>query len=264
MINNILNTHIYLIKELTKREIQARYKGSYLGIFWAFLTPIAMLFVFSFVFGEIFQAKWPGNENASPVSFPINLFIGLSVFWFFSDLLTRAPIIFSSVPNHVKKVVFPLGILPVVSLLSAMFHFSIYLFIIFLSLIFSGMDVSIHILYLIPIILVTLPMLLGLSFFLGSAGVYVRDISAIIGVVVQMLMFLSPVFYPLSAIPKHLQWVFELNPLTTIIESSRMVLLKGENPHFETLGLYFMISLLLYILGYKVFQLTRKGFADVL
>lgn len=122
MIKTNIQTYSYLIKELSVRDIHSKYKGSLLGIFWAVLTPIAMLLVFSFVFGEIFRAKWPGSEISSKVDFSINLYIGLSVFWFFADVLGKAPVLIVSVPNFVKKVVFPLEILPIVSLVSAMFH----------------------------------------------------------------------------------------------------------------------------------------------
>ena len=261
---NFLKTHLYLIKELSKREIGSKYKGSFLGIFWAFLTPVAMLFMFSFVFGEIFQAKWPGDINSSQVYFSINLFIGLSIFWFFADVIGKAPIIFTSVPNYVKKVVFPLSILPLVSLISALFHFGIYMVIIICALVIGGIGLSINILYLFLIIGVTLPMLMGIGLFFGSLGVYAKDISTIIRVVLQMLMFLSPVFYPLSSVPTKLQWIFELNPLTMIIENVRIVLLQKGTPQLESIVLYFLVSMAVFFIGYKVFKITKKGFADVL
>lgn len=255
----------YLIKELTKREILNRNKGSFLGIFWTLITPLAMLSVFTFVFGEIFQAKWANSEASSNMgNFTINLFIGLSIFWFFSDIISRAPTLFTSVPNYVKKVVFPLGILPMVSILSAGFNLCIYMIIIIFALVFNGISINFNIFYMLIVIGITIPMLLGLSYFLGSLGVFVRDISTLIGILLQMIMFLSPVFYPLSAIPEKVQWLFSLNPLTIVIEQSRIIMIEGKSPDFNNLLLYFFISLTILILGFKTFKLTKKGFADVL
>lgn len=257
-------TYIYLIKELSYRDIYSRHKGSMLGIFWALLTPVAMLLVFSFIFGEVFKAKWPGNELTSKVDFSINLFIGLSMFWFFADILSRAPTLISSVPNYVKKVIFPLEVLPIVSLISGLFHLFIYIIIIFIAVLLSKGSIHLSVLSLPLVIITTLPLLVGSSLLLGSLGVYAKDISAMIGVIINLLMFLSPVFYPLSAIPQHLQWLFELNPLTLVIESVRGAFMHGVWPEWDKLAIYFCISLFIYFLGYMVFKVTKKGFADVI
>lgn len=256
--------YLYLIKELAVRDIYSKYKGSLLGIFWSVITPIGMLLVFSFVFGEIFRAKWPGNGINSKVDFAINLYIGLSVFWYFSDVLGRAAGLITSVPNFVKKVIFPLEILPVVSLLAALFHLSINLLLITAALLITKGTLPLSILILPLVIAVTFPLLIGSGLFLGALGVYARDISAIMGVVLNMLMFLSPVFYPLSAIPKNLQWLFELNPVTLIVESCRGAFIDGIFPQWEKLGIYFVCSLTVWFLGHKVFAATRGGFADVI
>lgn len=264
MISSESRMYGYLIKELTARDIYSKYKGSLLGILWSVITPIGMLFVFTFVFGEIFRAKWPGNEEGGIVDFAINLYIGLSVFWFFADVLGRASGLITAVPNFVKKVVFPLEILPVVSLLSALFHLCINLLLITVALVIAKGTLPLGIVILPLVIAVTVPFLIGVGLFLGALGVYVRDIAAVMGVMLNMLMFLSPIFYPLSAIPKHLQWLFELNPVTLIIESCRGVLMLGVYPQWEKLGIYFVCSLMMWFLGYKVFNATRGGFADVI
>lgn len=264
MIQKKIKTYGYLIKELSIREIYSRYKGSMLGIFWAVLTPLAMLLVFSFIFGEIFRAKWPGSEMTSKVDFAINLYIGLSVFWFFADVLGRAPALIVSVPNFVKKVIFPLEILPIVSLLSGLFHLCINIVIIMVALLVTKGELHLSVLLLPLVIAVTFPLLVGVGLLFGSLGVYARDISAVIGVAINMLMFLSPVFYPLSAIPQNLQWLFELNPITLIIESCRGAFMYGSFPEWEKLALYLASSLVVWYLGYRVFKATRGGFADVI
>jgi len=259
-----IKTNLYLIKELTKREISSKYKGSWLGMLWVFLTPLAMLVVFTFVFGEIFQAKWPGDQNQSMLSFSINLFVGLGFFWFFADILGRSTQLFVSNVNYVKKVIFPLEVLPVVSLLSGLFHLCIHIAIIIGLLLIVNGTIGLSIIALPLIIFVSIPMLIGLGLLLGSVGVFVRDLGTIIGVSINMLMFLSPVFYPLSAIPAHLQWLFHINPLTVLIQESRTVLVYDQFPNWGNLGIYFIISLGIYFMGYTIFRMTKKGFADVL
>jgi lipopolysaccharide transport system permease protein len=256
--------YAYLVKELTIREIRSKYKGSIFGIFWSLLTPIAMLFVFTFVFGGIFKAKWPGIEVGTGIDFAVNLYIGLSIFWFFADIIGKAPNLIVSTPNFVKKVIFPLEILPLVSLLASFFHLVINILLILVALLLTKGSITFYI-FLLPIVIgVTFPLLLGIGLFLGSLGVYVRDISSLISVFINFLMFLSPVFYPLSAIPQNLQWLFELNPITLIIESSRNILIHNTAPDFAKLGVYFIISSLCFLIGHKVFYATRKGFADVI
>ncbi|MDD5373382.1 MAG: ABC transporter permease [Sulfurimonas sp.] len=264
MIKKKIQTYGYLIKELSVREIYSKYKGSLLGIFWAVLTPLAMLFVFSFVFGEIFRAKWPGSESGSKAEFAINLYIGLSVFWFFADVLGKAPSLIVSVPNFVKKVVFPLEILPVVSLLSALFHLCINIVIITAAVLITKGGIPLSVVVLPIVMVVTFPLLAGAGLLFGALGVYARDIATVMGVVINMLMFLSPVFYPLSAIPQNLQWLFELNPVTLIIESCRGAFMYGVYPEWGKLGVYLVCSLLVWFLGYKVFNATRGGFGDVI
>jgi len=257
--------HRYLIKELSKREITGRYKGSFLGLFWALLTPFAMFVVFAFVFGGIFHAKWPSSSlNNDMVSFSINLFIGLSIFWFFSEIISRGPTLFSSVPNYIKKVIFPLWILPFVSVFGSLFHLIIYFVITITAIVLAGGTLHVSIVSIPLVIGITFPFLVGISFLLGSLGIYAKDINAVIGVIVNLLIFLSPVFYPLSNIPKNLQWLFGLNPVTIIIEQSRIVLIDGLWPQWTSLGYYFCVSMLTLVFGYWVFKTTKKGFADVI
>ena len=254
----------YLIRELTKREIYSRYKGSLLGIFWAILTPLAMLLVFAFVFGEIFQAKWHNSSNTNMIDFSINLFIGLGIFWYFADILSRSANIFVSNPNYIKKVVFPLEILSVVSVLSALFHLLIHFFIVIVVLIIAHGGISYEAVYFPVIIALCIPMSIGITLMLGSIGVYVRDLNSIMGVIINMLMFLSPVFYPVDSIPAKFHWLFYLNPLTFVIEESRRVVYEGKAPNFYHLGIFFLSSVLILIAGYRVFLVKKKGFADVI
>jgi lipopolysaccharide transport system permease protein len=234
-----------------------------LGIWWSLITPLAMLFVFTFVFGKIFQARWHGGEE-NMVAFGLNLYAGLIVFWFFAELVSKAPTLISSQPNLVKKVVFPLEILSLVSLFSALFHFMINLCILCIAVLLYKGGLSWSILGVGVIILAFLPLLLGLSWMLSALGVYIKDIAGVIGIAMNMLMFLSPVFYPLEAVPQKFRWFFELNPITSIIEWVRASVMVGE---FVSLGgvlIYGVVSLVVMYFGYRVFFALKGGFGDVL
>ena len=255
--------HRELIFQLTKREVQSRYRGSYLGIAWSFLTPLLMLTIFTLVFGVIFQARW-GQENESQLHFAMVLFCGLIIFNLFAECVTRAPGLILSQPQYVKKIVFPLEILPVIVLLSAGAHAVASLLILFFGL-WLGVGILNWTALWVPLVLLPLPMLcLGLTWWLASMGVYFRDIGHVIGVATMAVLFLSPIFYPASAIPEWLQPFYRLNPLTFTIENARATLIWGRPPNWLHLVVGMGCNLVVALLGYAWFQRTRKGFADVL
>lgn len=257
-------TQTSLVKQFIKRDIEARYKGSYLGILWSFVTPILMLTIYTFVFSVVFQARWGTGEETSKVEFALLLFSGLIVFNLFSEVISKSPFLITSNSNYVKKVVFPLEILPIVALGSALFHTCISLIILIAGVYFFLGQLYWTIL-LFPIIL--MPMLLvtiGLSWFLASLGVYIRDIGQIVGVMIPALMFLSPIFYPISSIPEELQFLYYFNPISYVVEDTRRVLIWGQLPHWDWFGYGMIIGLIVFILGYVWFNKTRKGFADVI
>ncbi|WP_460153870.1 ABC transporter permease [Pseudomonas sp. S2_B07] len=252
-----------LIKAMIKREVIGRYKGSFLGIFWSFFNPVLMLAVYTFVFSVIFKARWSGGGD-SKTEFALVLFAGLMVFNLFSECVNRAPGIILANANYVKKVVFPLEILPWVSLGSAMFH----------SLVSLGVWMVAYVIFfgvphvtalLLPIVVLPLVfVVLGLSWSLASLGVYLRDVTQFIGILTTVTMFLSPIFYPSTALPPEYANLLLLNPLTPVIEGVRDVLFWGKLPQIEFLSRYLVGSMLFAWLGFAWFQKTRKGFADVL
>ncbi len=252
-----------LIQASAKREVLGRYRGSALGLLWSFFNPLFMLAVYTFVFSEVFQARWnPASE--SKTEFALMLFSGLIVFNLFAECINRAPSVILSNPNYVKKVIFPLEILPVVTLLSALYHalMSLGVWLAAYLLLFGIPHASV---LLLPLIL--LPFLLcimGLSWVLASLGVFLRDVSQFIGVVVTTLMFLSPIFYPASALPEGYRQLLYLNPLTPVIEMTRDILYRGKLPDFAMLAIYWLATGVIAWLGFAWFQKTRKGFADVL
>lgn len=252
-----------LVKTSSKREVLGRYRGSFFGMLWSFLNPIFMLAIYTFFFSVIFQARW-GSGSGSKTEFALLLFAGLLVFNLFAECINRAPGLILSNTNYVKKVVFPLEVLPFVGLLSALFHTLISLAVwLFAYTIFFGIP-HLTVLYLPLVLLPFCLFLMGLSWALASLGVFLRDVSQFIGLLTTALMFMSPVFFPVTAFPEDYRYILYLNPLTTVVEQARDVLFWGKTPDFFMLGFYWVVTLGIAWLGFAVFQRTRKGFADVL
>lgn len=254
-----------LIYALSKREVVGRYRGSYFGILWSFFNPLLMLTVYTFVFSEIFKSRW-NSQSDSKAEFAVVLFAGLLIFNIFSECLSQAPKLILNNANYVKKVVFPLEILPWVNLYSALFHGLISLIVWLLAyVIFFGIP-HLSIFYLPLVILPFCLMIIGLSWMLASLGVYLRDIGQLIGVLITALMFLSPIFYSMTTLPIQYQNLMMFNPLTIPVQHMRDFLYWGIEPGFAVmqLAIYSLVALLVSCLGFFWFQKTRKGFADVL
>ncbi|MGF6089678.1 ABC transporter permease [Pseudomonas sp. 18173] len=252
-----------LIKAMAQREVVGRYKGSFLGIFWSFFNPVLMLAVYTFVFSVVFKARWNSGSD-SKTEFALVLFAGLMVFNLFSECVNRAPGVILANANYVKKVVFPLEILPWVGIGSALFHWLVSLSVWLVAyVIFFGVPHATVL--LLPLIMLPLIFLvLGLSWALASLGVYLRDVSQFIGILTTILMFLSPIFYPSSSLPQEYAQLLLLNPLTPVIEGVRDVLYWGKLPDMNFFLGYLLVTAFFAWLGFAWFQKTRKGFADVL
>jgi len=258
-----LKQHYPLIFRMIKREVIGRYRGSFFGLLWSFITPIIMLTIYTFVFSFVFKARW-GIGNSDPYEFAVMLFSGLIVFNLFAESITKAPTLILSNVNYVKKVIFPLDILPWVSLGSAVFHAAISFLVLFLFLAVLGHAFTLSMLWLPIVLLPFLFLIMGLSWFLASLGVFVRDIGQIIGMLMTVLMFMCPIFYPLSALPEGIGQYLYLNPLTLIVDQVRTVLIIAGQPDWLKLGYYSLISLFCAWVGWFWFSKTRRGFADVL
>lgn len=254
-----------LIYALSKREVVGRYRGSYFGIIWSFINPLLMLIVYTFVFGMIFKARWNPNSD-SKTEFALVLFAGLLVFNLFSECITKAPTLILSNVNYVKKVIFPLEILPLVTLNSALFHGAISLVVWLIGYTaFFGLP-HLTIFYLPLIVLPFCLMVLGFSWMLASLGVYLRDIGQLIGIAVTAMMFLSPIFYPIDSLPDKYRFLLMMNPLTIPVEKFRDFLFWGISPdvNLKLIIIYWLAALVVVSFGFFWFQKTRKGFADVL
>ena len=252
---------------MIKREVIGRYRGSFLGLLWTFVNPILMLAIYTFVFGVVFKIRLdPQNTDIydDKFAFALLLFIGLILFNLFSECLSRAPGLVLANVNYVKKVIFPLEILPLVSLGSALFHAGISFLVLFTFLLVIDHPIHWTLICLPIIILPLLLLVMGLSWMLASIGVYVRDIGQFIGLILTMLLFMSPIFYPASALPESVRDYLFLNPLTFVIEQARAVTLYGQLPDWSGLVIYYMLACIIAWVGLMWFMKTRKGFADVL
>ena len=252
-----------LIHASAKREVLGRYRGAAMGMLWSFFNPVFMLVVYTFVFSVVFKARW-GTDSESKTEFGLVLFAGLIMFNLFAECINRAPGLILSNANYVKKVVFPLEILPFVGLLSSLFHGAISLGVWLLAYLALFGWPHATALYLPLIVLPFILLIMGLTWALASLGVYLRDVEQFISMVTTVLMFLTPIFYPVTALPEEYRPLLYFNPLTPVIEQTRAVLYFGESPDFAMLSLYWAASLTISWLGFTWFQKTRKGFADVL
>jgi lipopolysaccharide transport system permease protein len=250
--------HRYLLGQLIKRDVLLRYRGAMFGLFWIFLSPLLMLAIFAFVFGQVFQARWVDSGTPSWLL----LYNGLITFNIFAEAVSRAPAAVRGYPSFVKKVIFPVNILPVVPLGAALVHGAFNFLILLAALAWTG---GLHgqLLFFPLLIAPVLLLALGVSWFVAAWGVFIKDMTQIVPVFVQMLLFLSPVFYPASAVPAGLQPFYRYNPVGAVIETMRSAL-SGNSIDWPRWIFALVVSLAASILGYAFFQQSREEFADAL
>lgn len=256
--------HRELIRQFTRRQVEGRYRGSVLGLLWSLITPLVLLLIYTFVFGIVFEARWPQARTTSLQEFALVLFCGITTFSIFQECVGQAPGLVIGVPNYVKKVVFPLEVLPISVLGAALFHALVSLAILVVgNLLISG--VIQWTLILLPLVVLPLIFLsLGLAWLLASLGVFIRDINYAITLILQVLFFISAIFYSPATIPEPFRAIIGLNPLTVIVEDVRRVVLWGMLPNWTTLALWLPATMIIMLLGYAWFMKTKKAFADVI
>ncbi|NBF03408.1 ABC transporter permease [Pseudomonas sp. Fl5BN2] len=253
-----------LIKVLVKREVVGRYRGSIIGLAWSFLNPLLMLAVYTLIFSGVFNSRWSNAVHESKFDFAAILFVGLMVHGVFSECINRAPGLIVSNVSYVKKVVFPLEILPWVVFGAALFHMLVSFVVLLMVQAVFNQKIPLTA-FLFPVVL--LPLILGtmgVSWFLAAIGVYLRDVGQVASMFSTVMLFVSAVFFPISALPEKYQVLLQLNPLAVVIEESRKVLISGVVPDFVILGKMLLVGAILAWAGFAWFQMTRKGFADVL
>ena len=251
-----------LILQLTRREIAARYRGSVLGVAWSFVTPMLMLAIYTFVFSVVFQTRWETTID-NRFEFALVLFAGLIVFTLFSECIGRAPTLLLENPSYIKRIVFPLEALAWVVALSALFNAVVSFAILLVGLLIIVGLPPVTVLWLPVVLLPFFVMTLGLVWFLASTGLFVRDIRQLVGIILPVMMFASPLFYPVSAVPEAFRGYMKLNPLAVAMEQVRNVLLFGNPPDFGELALACALSLGVAWAGVAWFLVTKRGFADV-
>jgi lipopolysaccharide transport system permease protein len=256
--------HRQLLIELAWRETVGRYKGSMFGLLWSLIIPLMMLGIYTFVFSEIFKSRWGAGNYTSKTAFAVMLFAGLIIFNMFAECISRAPGIVLSNQNYVKKVVFPLEILPCVTVLSALFHALVSMAVLLVFEYISFGRIPLTVLW-VPFILVPfIFFVLGATWWLSATGVYLRDVGQTIGIFITGLMFISPIFFPLSSFPERWRFLANFNPLTYPIEQMRALVVMDQPLDWSNWLLYSAFTVFFAWLGFAWFQKTRKGFADVL
>lgn len=256
--------HRELISQMVRRDVIGRYRGSVMGLTWSFFNPILLLTIYTFVFGVVFKARWGTSGDESTALFAVVLFIGMIVHSLFAECVNRAPTLMLVNVNYVKKVIFPLEVLPVVALGSGFFNLLVSMAVLLPVIYLVNGGVPWTCVFFPLLILPFLVITLGVAWFFAALGVYVRDVGQAVGILISVMMFASPVFYPLTAIPEKFRIWLYLNPITFVIEQGRAVMIFGKLPDWLGLAGYILASLIVVWMGYAFFQKTRKGFADVL
>lgn len=243
------------------RAITRRYRMSALGLLWTVVIPLATLAIYTFVFGVVIPTTW---SDGGTTSFALRLFSGLIVFWLMAEVITSAPSSVVEQTNLVKKSVFPLEIIPAVTVGTAIFHGFVSTLVLLAAVAVFGADLHATAV-LFPIVILPFALLLtGLAWLLAAIGVYFRDLTHIVGLIMTGALFLSPVFYPIERVGTHLQAAIMLNPISFIVLEGRGVLLEGRWPDWQGLGIYFAIAWIVAVAGLAFFRHARKNFADVL
>lgn len=260
----LLREHRVLSWRLAVRGVHGRYKGSMIGLVWTIITPLCMLAIYTFIFSVVFQARWGHGLGESKAAFAIVLVCGLTVYQIFSDSVGMAVQVIVGNPNYVKKVVFPLEVLPWAAHLTClMLNMAWFLIAV------VGVMVFLHRLCIttlaLPLILIPLSMFtMGICWLVASLGVFLRDLNHFINIMLRMLLFLTPIFYEMDRIPYPIRYVLYANPLAAFTEQARRVLVYNQWPDWTVLAILTLISAFVCQMGYLWFMRTKKGFADVL
>jgi lipopolysaccharide transport system permease protein len=251
-----------LVWELSKREVAGRYRGMNLGVLWSLLQPFLMLAVYTLAFGEILGARWPGAADTG--DFALILFVGIIVHAFLAECMAKAPMLVVGNPSYVKRVVFPLDVLPWPVVMSAMFHLAANAMVLLIALLAMGHSIGPKVL-LLPIIVLPLGVFaLGIIWLLSAFAVYFRDVNQMIGPLVTAMFFVSTAIVPLDAVPERFKLLFVLNPISPVVDAARAVVLHDSQPDWASLAILTAVSVTTMLFGYLVFARLRKGFANVL
>lgn len=254
-----------LVRQFAGREVESRHKGTFLGATWTLINPLLQLLIYTFVFSIVFEMRWGQLESVGAHGeFALTFFCGYVVFNLFQECTTRAPGLVIDRPNLVRKVVFPLEILPVSNLLAQLVYGAVGVALLLVSALIVTGKISPTV-YLFPLVMIPLGLFtLAAGWLFASLGVFIRDIKQVVTVLLQVLFFATPIFYPIENVPEQYRPILESNPFTPIVHMSRQTLLWGEVPNFVTLGLLTLGGWVAMQLSYAWFMRSKRGFADVL
>ncbi len=255
--------HFALIVQISRRDVAKRYRGSFAGLFWSFFNPLLMLFIYTFVFGVIFKARW-NAQVIGHFQYAIVLFAGLNISTMFSECANKATTLIEENTSYVKRVVFPLETLSWSTLGAALFHLLISTVALLVLLLVVNHGIPWTVVFFPIVVLCYMPFIAGTVWLLGSLGVFFRDIKQLVSIIASAMMFLAPILYPMSMIPGRFRILLYANPLTVPAMASQKVLYMGQPPRWDHLGLYLLVSSMFAWAAFAWFQQTRKGFADVI
>lgn len=253
-----------VIWQFTKRGIASRYRGSILGLLWSFILPLMMLFIYTFVFSIVFKARWNIATDKLPGSFPVVMFAGMMMYNVFQEAVLLSCSSVTSNQNLVKKVVFPVEALPIAQCLTTFILSAAWFPLLMASALLVFKEIHWTIMFVPIIILPLLFFTIGISFFVSALSVFVRDMQYVASIVLQVLFFMTPVFYPVENVPERFRIILEFNPLSNMLMQGRQVMLFGEIPDVVIYAKSLLLSLVVLHFGYMWFRTTKKGFADVL
>jgi len=255
--------HRALVLSLARRRVEAHYRGAALGMFWAVLQPLVQLSIYTFVFSSVLGARW-GPTETNPRAFALHLFSGLVLFQFYNRVANDAPDLMLLHATYLKQVIFPAEVLSMASVLAALFDLVVGLA---LWLVFYGIERGVPPPTALALPLVVIPIMLlalGTSWLLASLGVFLRDLAQVTSLATTALMFLSPVFYPLTRVPAAVRGAYDVNPFAHLLDGARQLLFDGTWPDWGPIAVVAVAAWIFAWAAYAWFARTQHTFADVL
>jgi lipopolysaccharide transport system permease protein len=253
-----------LLFQVAMREISARYRGAILGLFASLINPLMMLGAYAVVFGWVFNGHYYLKPSETRADYVTALFSGLVIFNYFAECLSRAPTLILANPNYVKKVVFPLELIPVSANVAALFHLGISAIPLVGAIVFFGGGLNPGAAWAVMILIPLVFLAQGVLWMLAAFGVFIRDLGLLIGTLTQILMFGSAIFYRIGSLPEPFRNIISFNPLAQIIEMARGALIAGIPPDLRVFGLVLVVSIFFCALAFECFKRCRPAFADVI
>lgn len=253
-----------LLWQFTVRNVELRHRGSHLGFAWSVLNPLLMLALYVFVFGYVFRGRFSASHPETRIDYALGIFLGLNVFHLFAEVIAVAPTVIVANPNFVKKVVFPLAILPASSVGSSVFHAMIGLVLSILGIVIIGPGLSVYAIWLPFILLPLLALLLGIAWLLSAIGVFFRDISQMMVFITNVLLYASCILFPSNVLPHYAWNILRFNPILLAVEQIRVTVMWHSAANPVHIAYLYAIAIVTCVVGHYAFRKVAPAFADVL